>query len=81
IDEAHLINIWGAEFCEAFTHIGRFFRGCFPSSASVVALTATLVPGAATSSVCTSLGLFDGALHLIQCSNEHPNVQFIIRCA
>jgi superfamily II DNA helicase RecQ len=79
IDEAHLINIWGAEFRESFTHVGRFFRGCFPNSTSVVALTATLAPGAATSSVCTSLGLFDGAFHLIRCSNERPNVQFIMQ--
>ncbi|KAJ7851295.1 hypothetical protein B0H14DRAFT_3451485 [Mycena olivaceomarginata] len=79
IDEAHLINIWGAEFRESFAHIGRFFRGCFPNSTSVVALTATLAPGAATSSVCTLLGLFDGAFHLIRRSNEHPNVQFIMQ--
>jgi superfamily II DNA helicase RecQ len=79
IDEAHLINIWGAEFCEASKHVRRFFRGCFPGTTSVVALTVTLAPGAATSSVCTSLGLFEGAFHLIRYSNEHPNIQFIMQ--
>ncbi|KAJ6524201.1 P-loop containing nucleoside triphosphate hydrolase protein [Mycena capillaripes] len=46
VDEAHLINEWGAEFRPQFKHVGSFFRGRLPSSASVMALSATLEPGA-----------------------------------
>ncbi|KAJ7688121.1 hypothetical protein B0H17DRAFT_1203130 [Mycena rosella] len=79
VDEAHLINEWGPAFRLVFTTIGQFFRGRFPSSTSVVGLSATLAPGPATSSVCTSLGLFEGTFHLIRRSNERPNVQFIMK--
>ncbi|KAF8198225.1 hypothetical protein K438DRAFT_1584225 [Mycena galopus ATCC 62051] len=78
-DEAHLINEWGEEFRPDFRLIGQFFRGRFPTSMSVVALSATLAPGAATSAVCTSLGLFEGTFHHIRQSNEHPNIQFIMQ--
>ncbi|KAF8179975.1 P-loop containing nucleoside triphosphate hydrolase protein [Mycena galopus ATCC 62051] len=78
-DEAHLINEWGEEFRPDFRLIGQFFRGQFPTSTSVVALSATLAPGAATSAVCTSLGLFEGAFHHIRRSNERPNIQFIMQ--
>ncbi|KAF8144095.1 P-loop containing nucleoside triphosphate hydrolase protein [Mycena galopus ATCC 62051] len=33
-DEAHLIDEWGADFRPDFKHIGPFFRGRLPSSAS-----------------------------------------------
>ncbi|KAJ7870151.1 hypothetical protein B0H14DRAFT_2345764, partial [Mycena olivaceomarginata] len=53
-DEAHLINTWGAEFRLQFRHIGAFFNGCLPSSISVMALSATVQPGAALNSICSS---------------------------
>ncbi|KAJ7801975.1 hypothetical protein B0H14DRAFT_3489048 [Mycena olivaceomarginata] len=56
-----------------------FYRRRFPASSSLVALSATLAPGAATTAVCTSLGLFKGAFHLIRRSNERPNIQFIMQ--
>ncbi|KAJ7694712.1 hypothetical protein B0H14DRAFT_3530566 [Mycena olivaceomarginata] len=59
VDEVHLIKLWGLEFRKDFGLIGQFFRGCFPSSASVVGLSATLAPGADTSAICASLGFFD----------------------
>jgi superfamily II DNA helicase RecQ len=77
--DAHLVNEWGVEFRHDFKLIGQFFRGRFPSSSSVVALSATVAPGQETASICTSLGLFDGAFHLIRRSNERPNVQFIMQ--
>jgi superfamily II DNA helicase RecQ len=79
VDEVHLINEWGLEFRPSFRIIGLFFRGCLPTTTSVVGLSATLAPGPATISVCNSLGLFDGAFHLIRRSNERPNVQFIMQ--
>ncbi|KAJ7210266.1 P-loop containing nucleoside triphosphate hydrolase protein, partial [Mycena haematopus] len=79
VDEAHLINEWGAEFRPDFKMVGLFFRGRLSSSTSLVALSATLAPGPPTSSVCTSLGLFEGKFHLIRRSNERPNVQFIMQ--
>ncbi|KAJ7817444.1 hypothetical protein B0H14DRAFT_2230136, partial [Mycena olivaceomarginata] len=51
----------------------------FPTSTSVVGLSATLAPGPAASAVYTSLGLFDGAFHLMRRSNGRPNIQFIMQ--
>jgi superfamily II DNA helicase RecQ len=42
VDEAHLINSWGLSFRSAFSLIGTFLRGRFPSSISILGLTATL---------------------------------------
>ncbi|KAJ7819628.1 hypothetical protein B0H14DRAFT_3111356 [Mycena olivaceomarginata] len=53
-DEAHFINTWGAEFRPQFRHISTFFNGCLPSSISVMALSATVQPGAALNSICLS---------------------------
>lgn len=78
-DEAHLINTWGLSFRPAFTLIGAFLRGRFPSSISVLGLTATLEPGLPTESVCKSLGFFEGSFKLIRRSNERPNTHFTIQ--
>ncbi|KAJ7828857.1 hypothetical protein B0H14DRAFT_2594438 [Mycena olivaceomarginata] len=69
VDEAHLIDEWGGVST-------RFQADC---SSSVVTLSATLTPGQATSSVCTSLGFFDGAFHLICRSNERSDIQFVMQ--
>ncbi|KAJ7282337.1 hypothetical protein C8J57DRAFT_1433093 [Mycena rebaudengoi] len=50
VDEAHLINQWESDFRVLFKHIGAFFRGRFPSTASIMALSATLQPGAPSDS-------------------------------
>ncbi|KAJ7845635.1 hypothetical protein B0H14DRAFT_2297490, partial [Mycena olivaceomarginata] len=42
------------EFRPQFRHIGAFFNGCLPSSISVMALSATVQPGAALNSICSS---------------------------
>jgi superfamily II DNA helicase RecQ len=54
VGEAHLINIWAVDFRPDFKHIGGFFRGRLPSHASIMALSATLQPGSATTSICLS---------------------------
>ncbi|KAJ7020891.1 P-loop containing nucleoside triphosphate hydrolase protein [Mycena alexandri] len=78
VDEAHLIDEWGAAFRPPFRHIGQFFRGRLPSSASVLALTATSIPGQPTNSICKSLGMSGDDFYLLRCSNERPNTQFIM---
>ncbi|KAJ7643002.1 P-loop containing nucleoside triphosphate hydrolase protein [Mycena polygramma] len=78
VDEAHLIKHWGVSFRPFFRHIGAFFRGRLPSSASILALSATFEPGAATNSICQSLGLSGDNFYLLRCSNERPNTQFIM---
>ncbi|KAJ7100131.1 hypothetical protein B0H15DRAFT_762852, partial [Mycena belliarum] len=77
-DEAHYIDEWGGEFRPAFRHIGPFLRAFLPPHISVLALTATLQPGAQTRSVCRSLGLQHDMFHLVRRSNERPNVQFLL---
>jgi superfamily II DNA helicase RecQ len=79
IDKVHLIKEWGLAFCLAFGIIGAFLRGRFPSSISILGLTATLEPWSPTISVCKSLGFFEGNFTLIQRSNERPNTQFTIQ--
>jgi superfamily II DNA helicase RecQ len=79
VDEVHLINEWGLAFRLAFGTIGIFLRGRFPSSISIVGLTATLEPGSPTVSVCKSLGFFEGNFTLIRRSNERPNTQFAVQ--
>ncbi|KAF8193978.1 P-loop containing nucleoside triphosphate hydrolase protein [Mycena galopus ATCC 62051] len=78
VDEAHLINQWGASFRPQFKHIGSFFRGRLPSSASIMALTATAQPGSHTNSICASLGFSGDDFHLYRASNERPNIQLIL---
>ncbi|KAJ7458254.1 P-loop containing nucleoside triphosphate hydrolase protein, partial [Mycena latifolia] len=79
VDEAHLIDEWGAEFRPAFRNIGDFLRARLPPHISVFALTATAQPGAPTNTVCKSLGLRSGMFHMYRRSNERPNIQFLLR--
>ncbi|THU95226.1 P-loop containing nucleoside triphosphate hydrolase protein [Dendrothele bispora CBS 962.96] len=74
-EEAHIIDEWGSTFRDMFRHIGAFFRGRLPSSISVFAITATMIPGTPFQSVCQSLGFLGPRFHLIRRSNECPNVQ------
>ncbi|KAJ7125422.1 P-loop containing nucleoside triphosphate hydrolase protein, partial [Mycena epipterygia] len=78
VDEAHLINEWGPEFRPLFKHIGAFFRGRLPSSASIMALSATLQPGTPSDAICTTLGMSGDDFHIFRSSNERPNTQFIM---
>ncbi|KAF8207369.1 hypothetical protein K438DRAFT_1962298 [Mycena galopus ATCC 62051] len=80
-DEAHLIDEWGADFRTDFKHIGPFFRGRLPSSASIMALSATVQPGAATKSICSSLGFSGSDFHMFRSSNERANTQIILEPA
>ncbi|KAJ7157225.1 P-loop containing nucleoside triphosphate hydrolase protein [Mycena filopes] len=77
VDECHLIDEWGGDFRPSFRHIGNFVRGRLPPHVSLSALTATLIPGAATKTVCKSLGFQTGMFHLHRRSNERENVQFL----
>ena len=79
VDEVHLINKWGLSFHPAFSAVGTFFCGRFPASISVVGLSATLEPSTPTTSVCKSLGFFEGNFLLIRRSNERPNTQFSVQ--
>lgn len=78
VDEAHLIYEWGLDFRLAFLLIGAFFRGRLPSRTSVLALSATLQPGAHESFVLNSLGFIRKTYVLIRRTNERPNIQLSI---
>ncbi|KAJ7108583.1 P-loop containing nucleoside triphosphate hydrolase protein [Mycena epipterygia] len=78
VDEAHLIDEWGAEFRPAFHRIGYFLRGRLPPHISIFGLTATLQPGAMTRSICRSLGFLRGMFYLLRRSNERTNIQFLL---
>ncbi len=78
VEEAHLINEWGASFRPLFKRIGQLICGRVPSSCAVFALTATLQPGKDTASVCQALGFCEGNYFLVRRSNERPNIHFAI---
>ncbi|KAJ6478885.1 P-loop containing nucleoside triphosphate hydrolase protein [Mycena sanguinolenta] len=78
VDETHLIKQWGAVFRPDFKHIGSFFRGRLPPSASIMALSATVQPGPALDSICTSLGFSGDNFYMFRSSNERLNIQFIM---
>jgi superfamily II DNA helicase RecQ len=78
VDEAHLIYEWGLNFRLAFLLIGAFFRGHLPTRTSVLALSATMQPGAHESFVLNALGFVRNTYILIRRSNERPNIQFSI---
>ena len=77
VDEAHLLNTWGASWRKAFQQIGRV-RARF-SNVVLVALTATMRGGKHIASVCKFLGLHQGKFHLIRRSNARPDVQILFR--
>ncbi|KAJ7209148.1 hypothetical protein GGX14DRAFT_632310, partial [Mycena pura] len=76
VDEVHLINEWGSEFRPPFKHIGRFFRGRLPPSASIFALSGTLQPGSATKSVLSSLGMLGDNFYMFRSSNDYLGLPF-----
>ncbi|KAJ7785490.1 hypothetical protein B0H14DRAFT_3506795 [Mycena olivaceomarginata] len=81
VDPEHLGEkacTWGAEFRPQFRHIGAFFNACLPSFISVMALSATIKPGAALNSIRSSLGMSGNDFYLFRSSNERQNVQFIM---
>ena len=79
VDEAHLIYEWGLDFRLAFLLIGTFFRGRLPTRTSVLALSATMQPGAHESFVLSALGFVRNTYILIRHSNKRPNIQFSIK--
>jgi superfamily II DNA helicase RecQ len=74
-----MINQWGPDFRTAFKQIGTFLRGRLPSGTPIVALSATVQPGPATTSIFSTLGFFSGSFTLIRRSNERPNIHFGIQ--
>ncbi|KAJ7749928.1 P-loop containing nucleoside triphosphate hydrolase protein, partial [Mycena metata] len=79
VDETHLIDEWGGgEFRPSFRHVGNFVRGRLPPDVSLSGLSATLIPGAATRTVCKSLGFQSGSFHLYRRSNERENLQILL---
>ncbi|KAJ6556006.1 P-loop containing nucleoside triphosphate hydrolase protein [Mycena capillaripes] len=94
VDEVHLINEWGINFRLPFGRIGLFVRGRLPPSTSVVALSATLVPGKDTNAFPDLLPyLLSGRKTCIHCSTldmvfrvyiyiwrlQHPNANKLRR--
>jgi hypothetical protein len=79
VDEAHLIYKWGLDLRLAFLLIGAFFRGRLPTRTSVLALSATMQPGAHESFVLNALGFVQNTYTLIRRSNKRPNIQFSIQ--
>lgn len=77
VDEAHLLNSWGASWRKSFRQIG-WVRARF-SDVVMIALTATLRGGKHIRSVCEFLGLQRGQFHLIRRSNARPDIQILFR--
>ncbi|KZV89645.1 hypothetical protein EXIGLDRAFT_650013, partial [Exidia glandulosa HHB12029] len=56
VDEVHLLLTWGAAFRKVFRQIG-LLRSRFPGKVQIIALSATVMPGAEVNDICASLGL------------------------
>ncbi|THU93169.1 hypothetical protein K435DRAFT_592563, partial [Dendrothele bispora CBS 962.96] len=88
IDEVHLVDEWGRDFRIAFRIIGKFIRGRFPTHVAIVGLTATLLPGSPTTSICKSLGFYRNGFTLnrktvISCQSMdvlYRVLVFLVRC-
>ncbi|PBK88553.1 hypothetical protein ARMGADRAFT_1115907 [Armillaria gallica] len=71
IEEAHLINKWGAAFHPLFKCIGQLIRGHVPSFCSIFALTATLQPGKHTESAIIHCSTIDQVYSVYPENTDH----------
>lgn len=78
VDEIHLLETWGAGFRKAFWQIGHV-RARLPTRTVLIGLTATLAAGPSTENVFKFLGIRPGEFHLIQRSNQRPDLRVIYR--
>ena len=78
VNEAHLMNMWGQSFRQAFQEIGAM-RARFPGRLPPTAVTATLQDGAPMQSVCSFLRLQPGHYHFIHRSNSRLDIRLIFR--
>ncbi|THH15434.1 hypothetical protein EW146_g5036 [Bondarzewia mesenterica] len=78
VDEAHLADEWGADFRPLYKDIWTL-RSRGPDHLTVVALSATIEPGAQTDRVLRHLGFRKGAYHLDRRNCERRNVDFVFR--
>ena len=77
VDEAHILNTWGAAFRKVYHQIG-WIRARL-HDVVFLALTATMRDGKPIENVCEFLGLHQGRFHLIRRSNARPEVQILFR--
>jgi superfamily II DNA helicase RecQ len=70
VDEAHILNTWGAAFRKVYRQIG-WIRARL-RDVVLLALTATMRDGNPIENVCEFLGLHQGRFHLIRRSNARP---------
>ncbi|THH05250.1 hypothetical protein EW146_g9951, partial [Bondarzewia mesenterica] len=78
IDEIHLLDKWGSGFRKAFLQIG-YMRARLPSRTILIAVTATLLAGERSHTVCRLLGLRSGEYHTIRRSNMRYDIQLVFR--
>jgi len=78
VDEAHLINSWGSNFCKDFRQIG-WTRSRLLNRVPTLAVTATLQVGEPTTQVCHTLGFQRGAHEIIRRSNLRADIRLLFR--
>lgn len=77
VDEVHLLDSWGSSFRKAYLQI-EFMRARFDSNLTMIAMTATLLPGKQTKRVTKFIGLqYDH--HTVQRSNRRPEIQLLFQ--
>ena len=74
VDEVHLLDTWGNTFRKAYYQI-EYIRARFELALSMIAMTATLLPGKQTEHVCKFVGLQN--YHTVQRSNRRPEIQLL----
>lgn len=78
VDEAHLANIWGKDFRDAFRDLG-YNRERIPDHAPLILTTATLPVGKPTNGLLNLFNINPGSYHLIRRSNTRPDIRLLFR--
>ncbi|KAI0312416.1 hypothetical protein OF83DRAFT_1027850, partial [Amylostereum chailletii] len=78
VDEAHLVDEWGSEFRPLYKEIKRI-RALAPAHVTIVALSASVEPGAQMNRILEHLGLEQGHFYLDKRDTRRTNVDISFR--
>ncbi|KAH9829868.1 P-loop containing nucleoside triphosphate hydrolase protein [Rhodofomes roseus] len=78
MDEAHLCDLWGADFRKAFSDVWTI-RSRAPEHVAFMALSASVEPGRQTAQVLRCLGFRRGRYHMDRRDCERININIIFR--
>jgi superfamily II DNA helicase RecQ len=78
VDEAHLVDEWGAQFRVSYRTIWTL-KVCAPDYTATVAISGSVEEGQQTESIIKAIGFRPGAFHLEKRDCERKNISLIFR--